>query len=316
METDLAVNYHQIENPKTFEVTSLISAHYFPSFPRKTPYWEKYDFAQIFLLLSGSVTYVTETASYPVRPGCMVYRPPFHESQYNCTGEKTSYALISFSCRSEALHLLEGEPIPLFGEESATLLETMKTAARVCELISPTQCGIKPNVASPVLHYIYASLERFLCMLFCRLNNISLMPDESQKVNRYLEDTRLAAEVKEYIELHLSEECTVQEISTHFWVSPTSLMKKFKRETGTSLRAYLIYRRIEEAKKKISNTDCSFSEISESLGFSSVNYFSTLFREKTGMTPTEFSKLASKRRIEMPTSPDTVTADASEEKRR
>ena len=153
-------------------------------------------------------------------------------------------------------------------------------------------------------------------MLFCRLHYISLMPDESLKVNRYLEDTRLAAEVKEYIELHLSEECTVQEISTHFWVSPTSLMKKFKRETGTSLRAYLIYRRIEEAKKKISNTDCSFSEISESLGFSSVNYFSTLFREKTGMTPTEFSKLASKRRIEMPASPDTVTADASEEKRR
>ena len=50
-------------------------------------------------------------------------------------------------------------------------------------------------------------------------------------------------------------------------------------------------------KKKIQKTSDSFTEIAESLGFSSVNYFSRVFKSKTGVTPTEYSRHASKRRV-------------------
>jgi AraC-like DNA-binding protein len=45
----------------------------------------------------------------------------------------------------------------------------------------------------------------------------------------------------------------------------------------------------------ISNSSATFTDISEKLGFSSLNYFSKLFKKKTGMTLTEYSCLASKR---------------------
>jgi len=59
---------------------------------------------------------------------------------------------------------------------------------------------------------------------------------------------------------------------------------------------YFTELKIIEAKKKISRSAGSFTEIAEGLGFSSLNYFSKVFRAKTGMTPTEYSRYSSKRR--------------------
>ena len=54
--------------------------------------------------------------------------------------------------------------------------------------------------------------------------------------------------------------------------------------------------KIAAAKEKIRCSTCNFTELAEELGFSSVNYFSKVFKAQTGMTPTEYSKHVSKRR--------------------
>lgn len=290
--------YNVINNPKTFEVAGFQTAYYFPGYPGGTDGWEKYDFAQAFLLLSGSAVYETEQASYPVRPGMLVYRPAGHASQY-VPAPGASFALISFSCASEQAKLFEGAPIPLFGEERTTLLEIMKTGARVCETIegrSVQGMRLKPNIPAVVTSYICSSLERFFCILFCRLSGIGLTVDESQKLNRALADSKLMGEVRDYLDRHLTENLVISQISRRFWISPTALMKKFKRENGVGINAYLIERRLDEAKRLIRTTDLSFGEIAERLGFSSVQYFSKLFRSRVGITPTEFSRAVSKRR--------------------
>jgi len=53
-------------------------------------------------------------------------------------------------------------------------------------------------------------------------------------------------------------------------------------------KAYFISLKIEEAKRLLSETPMNVTEISQMLGFSSVHYFSRLFKSKTGMTPTEY----------------------------
>ena len=73
-------------------------------------------------------------------------------------------------------------------------------------------------------------------------------------------------------------------------------VKLFKRETGESIISCLTMMKLREAMRMISDSSMNFSEISEKLGFSSVSYFSRKFREKTGMTPTEFSRHQSKKR--------------------
>ena len=51
---------------------------------------------------------------------------------------------------------------------------------------------------------------------------------------------------------------------------------------------------IQAAKKMICDSSMSFTQIAERLGFGSVHYFSNLFKEKTGMTPSEYAKSLNK----------------------
>ncbi len=64
--------------------------------------------------------------------------------------------------------------------------------------------------------------------------------------------------------------------------------KEFKRYTGFSPGQYQIQLRIQKAKNLLSITDLSVKEIAYQLGFGSNNYFSRIFRQKTGMSPSNY----------------------------
>jgi AraC-like DNA-binding protein len=64
--------------------------------------------------------------------------------------------------------------------------------------------------------------------------------------------------------------------------------KEFKRYTGFSPGQYQIQLRIQKSKNLLSTTDFSVKEIAYQLGFGSNNYFSRIFRQKTGMSPSDF----------------------------
>ncbi|MGN1074787.1 MAG: helix-turn-helix domain-containing protein, partial [Eubacteriales bacterium] len=49
------------------------------------------------------------------------------------------------------------------------------------------------------------------------------------------------------------------------------------------------------AKNRIAHSAQNFTEIAEELGYSSAGYFSRVFRAREGVSPTEYSRMASKR---------------------
>ena len=66
------------------------------------------------------------------------------------------------------------------------------------------------------------------------------------------------------------------------------LSHSFKREYGVSPSNYMVSRRIEESKYLLAETDLSLSQISQLLGFSSLSYFSQVFRKTQAVTPMEY----------------------------
>ena len=64
-----------------------------------------------------------------------------------------------------------------------------------------------------------------------------------------------------------------------------------KKETGKTAQEYLHYYLIEEAKNNLLNTNDPINEIAFNLGFEYPQYFSKLFKSKTGMTPLAFRKM-------------------------
>lgn len=88
-----------------------------------------------------------------------------------------------------------------------------------------------------------------------------------------------------YIYNHLHTQLTLQELSKEIGLNASYLSSLFKKETGYSVHSFIQNTRLETAKNMLINTDYAYSDISNTLCFSSQSHFIKLFREKYGMTP-------------------------------
>lgn len=95
-------------------------------------------------------------------------------------------------------------------------------------------------------------------------------------------------EIKKYILCNYTDnQISIQSISDHTSLSQTYLCAFFKKSTGMTLNEYITELRIEKAKELLKDSRIKLYEITSSIGFTDVNYFSTLFKRHTGFTPSE-----------------------------
>ncbi|KEQ28389.1 histidine kinase [Pedobacter antarcticus 4BY] len=93
------------------------------------------------------------------------------------------------------------------------------------------------------------------------------------------------------VEQNLSNEnFSVDEISKEIGISRVQLYRKVKALLDCSVTDYIMSRRLKKAKYLLINERYSIAEITYMVGFSSPNYFSTVFKSKYGMRPSEFKK--------------------------
>lgn len=71
-------------------------------------------------------------------------------------------------------------------------------------------------------------------------------------------------------------------------VSRASLYNKMKAITDMGAGDYITRMRLDEAIRLIRTTDFTFAEIADRTGFSTARYFSTIFKQHTGKTPTQY----------------------------
>ena len=94
----------------------------------------------------------------------------------------------------------------------------------------------------------------------------------------------------DYIRKHFRENISRDDVAAAVYVTSSYLSRIFRTETGTKITDYLTRCRIEEAKKLLSTTDRSVSDIAVESGFESFSYFSTVFKKVVGITPVQYRK--------------------------
>lgn len=113
----------------------------------------------------------------------------------------------------------------------------------------------------------------------------------TQKVERIRLGKRpgkLALDVANYIQHHLSESITAEDIAKELYLSRPYLSRKFIEETGESLTDFILKEKTEEAKRLLRYSDKSLTAISNYLGFSSQSHFSRVFKRYAFCTPGEY----------------------------
>lgn len=99
----------------------------------------------------------------------------------------------------------------------------------------------------------------------------------------------MAINTKRYIDTNYDKRINLDLLAHLQFSSKYHLIRVFKRYYGMTPRQYLIDKRIENAKR-ILKTGKSVSDTCYSVGFESINSFSTLFKAKTGKSPSAFKK--------------------------
>jgi two-component system response regulator YesN len=94
--------------------------------------------------------------------------------------------------------------------------------------------------------------------------------------------------VMAYIKTNYSEEISLKTLAAAFNVNPHYLGRLFKEESGEFFSDYLNKIRIDKAKELLLNTHQSIREVSLQTGYTDPNYFYTLFKKYTGVSPAEF----------------------------
>ncbi len=92
--------------------------------------------------------------------------------------------------------------------------------------------------------------------------------------------------VIDWLEEHLSDPLTAELLAERSGLSPARFFAEFKKRTGTSPKDYLLRLRIDTAAQRLRDDESiSVTDIAHELGFSSSQYFSTVFRRYKGTNP-------------------------------
>ncbi|WP_146953607.1 helix-turn-helix domain-containing protein [Alkalibaculum bacchi] len=99
------------------------------------------------------------------------------------------------------------------------------------------------------------------------------------------------AKAREYLENNWREEFDIDKIAKAACLSPSHLMRLFKKHTGMTPYSYYQEIKVARLKKALRNKNLSVTEAFLSCGFEYPGNFARFFKEKVGMTPSQYRKI-------------------------
>ncbi len=122
-----------------------------------------------------------------------------------------------------------------------------------------------------------------------RLSNL-FEDGESQK------STYAVKKVMDYIwENYGDSSLSIKTLADYVYLTPTYLSNIFKKSSGLTIGQYLVYVRVEKAKRLMKEPQLKFYEVASMVGYEDANYFAKIFKKKTNMTPSEYKESLSVR---------------------
>lgn len=101
-------------------------------------------------------------------------------------------------------------------------------------------------------------------------------------------ELKIVRDMAKKIAKNISLEYTLEKLSLESGLSQAKLQEGFKLLYTRTVTEYIRHVRLEAARDYISTTDMNISQIVYSIGFSSRSYFSKIFKNKYGISPSEF----------------------------
>ena len=273
---------------KSLEVTRIANIHYFEFTNQYHTFKDKHEFRELLYVDSGFISVEAENYSGIVNENQLIIHMADEIHSLTCPeNEATNVIIIGFECFCEELDDFSKMPVTLTEAEKRLLTEIILEGRSVFlpPYDVPNQKDMKKRKDYPfgADQMIKIKMENLLIELVRgtktheNQSNGEITHEKVQEIIRYINEN-----YKEKI--RLSELCFL------FGTNKTTLCNHFRSYTGETIVSYISKLRIKKAKKLMRSGNYNLTEISAIVGFSSVHYFSRIFKQYEGQSPTNYIK--------------------------
>jgi len=120
------------------------------------------------------------------------------------------------------------------------------------------------------------------------MTNIFAAIIETVNLKKKSKNQMIVDKIIEIMNEKYSEDLTTKELSKVIFISPNYIGAIFKEETGIGILTFLTKLRMEKAEEMLKDPNMKVYEIAQKVGYNNTPYFSTIFRDYTGMAPSEY----------------------------
>lgn len=257
---------------RTADLPIWMTLYYYenkPYQPQNSLQLHSHEAYELYVHLSGDISFIIGSRLYSVRPGdLLLFRPgEMHQCILNEESERT-YFNIFFSGNDKLLLSSLGRA----GEGNNVMSLPYEKMKRFLSL-SHELCN---GVTAPLtyIRQIFELLE--LLEYACSLpdKNDLILPEDVNAVIRMIEE-------------NLARPMTVKDMAAWAFVSVNTLERHFRQTMNLSPSEYLKQRRLIHARNLLAS-GCSVQSACDQSGFSDCSHFITLFRSVFGVTPLKY----------------------------
>lgn len=286
--------FTKITPRKVLEISRIVTILYF-KFPKNFVFTgERHGFWEFIYVDKGEILISADSRQYCLKAGELAFHRPGEFHTVKADGVLAPHVFVtSFECDSPAMKRFEKKILRLSDEEKSILAKLLAEGQTCYEKkdAAPPIHGMNRKKSAPfgAEQMVKLLLEQLLISIYRSRDSI-LKSRRSRSVQAKVAGRGLTMQILAILEANLTKPLSLEEISQSVGYSVSHIKGVFKADTGKSIMDYFLGLKTEEAKIRIKEGSQNITQIADALGFQNVYYFSRFFKQKTGMTPTEFSK--------------------------
>ena len=273
---------------KAIEISRIANIHYFEFTKEYHTVNDNHPFCELIYVDYGVISVKADNYSGYLEKNQMIIHKAGETHSLKCeNNDSPNVIIIGFECKSDILDQFSTEPVELTNEQQKLLSDVIKEGRSVFlpPYDIPNLKDMKKRKDCPfgADQMIKLKLESFF---------IELVRSREMNEDKHLgviTDSKVY-EIHQYLTINYKENITLEELCFLFNTNKSTLCTSFKSTYGTTIINYVNALKIKETKRLMRNGMTSITEISEKLGFTSVNYFSRLFKKSENKSPKEYLK--------------------------
>ena len=235
---------------------------------------EAHPMAELTYVDQGTLHSVADGQDLLLKQGDLViYGPNQWHMQYADIGVAPRFVTLSFEAP---------------GAELTPLLNRKFTAPQSVVSVLQTMLREQERMDDFSGDIILSQLNMLLLLLL--RDTVSPKAGKLQTSNAIHSENEIIRQAQQYISSHIREKLSVPLVARQVDVSPSYLTALFHKNLQISPGEYIRRIKLQESKQMIRENSLNFTEIAAELQYSTVHHFSRQFKEKFGITPTEYAK--------------------------